>query len=174
VGVAWAWAWAWRSRGLSPLLVMFMHKVNISRAHAQVRVLWLRVMLHFVACAIVRHYVYSWGQINPHKATYQIAAFVGASPRRARSGAAKVLEASAAEACRLRPEPVRASSQGQVVFSGKRSSLCLRPHPRNTPTAIIHTVQGAVPTNDRFGPQSSSRQLDIGMSWDFHRGRNAP
>ena len=36
------------------------------------------------------------------------------------------------------------------------------------------TVQGAVPTNDRFGPRFRSQQLDIGMSWDFLRGRNAP
>ena len=36
---------AWRSRGLSPLLVMFMHRVNISRAHAQVRVSWLQRLL---------------------------------------------------------------------------------------------------------------------------------
>jgi hypothetical protein len=45
VGVAFAWAWAWRSRGLSPLLVMFMQRVNISRAHAEVRVLWLKRLL---------------------------------------------------------------------------------------------------------------------------------
>jgi hypothetical protein len=35
------------------------------------RVSWL-VMLHFVACAIAKHYVYSCGQINPQKATHQI------------------------------------------------------------------------------------------------------
>jgi hypothetical protein len=41
-----------RSRGLSPLLFMFMRRVNISRAHAEVRVLWLQRLLvgNFVLC----------------------------------------------------------------------------------------------------------------------------
>jgi hypothetical protein len=34
-----------RSRWLSPLLVVFMHKVNIFRAKAEVRVLWLQRLL---------------------------------------------------------------------------------------------------------------------------------
>ena len=34
-----------RSRGLSPLLVMFMRRVNISSAHAEVRVFWLQRLL---------------------------------------------------------------------------------------------------------------------------------
>jgi len=35
-------------------------------------------MLHFVACAIAKHYVYSCGQINPQKATHQIDRICGA------------------------------------------------------------------------------------------------
>ena len=55
-GVGVAWAWAWRSRGLSPLLVMFMHKVNIYKAHAQVRFLWLqRLLVSYVALCCVRN-----------------------------------------------------------------------------------------------------------------------
>jgi hypothetical protein len=36
---------AWQSRGLLPLLVMFKHRENISRAHAEVRVFWLQRLL---------------------------------------------------------------------------------------------------------------------------------
>jgi hypothetical protein len=35
-------------------------------------------MLYFAAGGIVRHYVYSWGQINPHKTTQQIDRICGA------------------------------------------------------------------------------------------------
>jgi hypothetical protein len=66
VGVA--WAWAWRSRGLSPLLVMFMNKVNFSRAHAQVRVLWLqRFLLSDVALCCVRNRQAFFVQLAPDK-----------------------------------------------------------------------------------------------------------
>jgi hypothetical protein len=61
---------------------MFMHRVNISRENAQVRVFGCSVswwaMLHFVACGIVRNDVYSWGQINPQKTTHQIDRIRGA------------------------------------------------------------------------------------------------
>jgi len=33
-------------------------------------------MFHFVACGIVRDYVYSWGQINPQKRHTKLTAFV--------------------------------------------------------------------------------------------------
>jgi hypothetical protein len=61
---------------------MFMHRVNISRAHAEVRafgsgVSWWE-MLYFVAGGIVRHDVYSWGQINPQRTTHQIDRICGA------------------------------------------------------------------------------------------------
>jgi hypothetical protein len=43
-------------RGLLPLLVMFMRKVNIFRAHAQVRVLWLqRLLVSDIALCCVRN-----------------------------------------------------------------------------------------------------------------------
>jgi hypothetical protein len=35
-------------------------------------------MLHFVACAIAKQYMYSCGQINPQKATHQIDRICGA------------------------------------------------------------------------------------------------
>jgi hypothetical protein len=35
-------------------------------------------VLHFVACGIARHDLYSWGQINPQKTTHQIDRICGA------------------------------------------------------------------------------------------------
>jgi H+/Cl- antiporter ClcA len=75
VGVAFAWAFA------------FACHVHAQGKHFQdtcsgacffgCSVSWW-AMLHFVACGIARHDVYSWGQINPQKTTHQIDRICGA------------------------------------------------------------------------------------------------
>jgi hypothetical protein len=60
-----------------------MHRVNISREHAEVRVFFLQRLFvgNVPLCrygGIVRHDAYSWGQIDPQKTTHQIDRICGA------------------------------------------------------------------------------------------------